>query len=48
MFDKFSLAAGVLALLVFTYAQQQGWDLFDDVANSRHGSNSSSGRSYHK
>ncbi|MCG2575417.1 hypothetical protein LZ012_00245 [Dechloromonas sp. XY25] len=48
MFDKFSLAAGVLALMVFTYAQQQGWDLFDDVANSRHGSGSGSSRSYHK
>ncbi|HLO61969.1 MAG TPA: hypothetical protein VK165_03295 [Azonexus sp.] len=48
MFDKLSLGAGVLALLLFTYAQHQGWNLFDDVANARHGSGSGSSRSYHK
>ena len=47
MFDKANLAAGILAVLVFAYAQQQGWNLFDNVANFGHGSSGSS-RSYHK
>ena len=47
MFDKFSLAAGVFALVVFAYAQQQGWNLFDNVANPSHGGSCSS-RTYHK
>lgn len=48
MFDKFNLVAGVFALLMFAYAQQQGWNAFDDLANSGHGSSSGSSRSYHK
>ena len=47
MFDKFNLGAGVFALLLFTYVQQQGWNLFDTVPNSGQG-NSGSSRSYHK
>ncbi len=47
MFDKFNLGAGVFALLLFTYVQQQGWNLFDNVANSGQG-NSGNSRSYHK
>ena len=47
MFDKFNLGAGVFALLLFTYVQQQGWNLFDNVANSGQG-NSGSSCSYHK
>ncbi|WP_191090417.1 hypothetical protein [Dechloromonas sp. CZR5] len=47
MFDKFNLIAGIFAVVLFAYAQQQGWSLFDNVANSGHGSSGSS-RSYHK
>ncbi|MFZ2971515.1 MAG: hypothetical protein WA049_02660 [Ferribacterium limneticum] len=47
MFDKFSLATGVFALLLFAYAQQQGWNLFDNVAESSRGGSGSS-RTYHK
>ncbi len=32
MFDKFNLGAGVFALLLFTYVQQQGWNLFDSFS----------------
>lgn len=38
---------GTVALVVFAYAQYQGWSPFDNVANSHH-SSASSGRSYHK
>lgn len=48
MFPKFNLATGVLALLVFAYAQVQGWNLFDNTANSSGSSSSGSSRSYHK
>lgn len=48
MFDKLSFASGVFALLVFAYAQQQGWNLFDNVANSAHGGSGGSSRTYHK
>jgi hypothetical protein len=49
MFGKFNLATGVLALLLFGYAQHQGWNLFDNVANaSGHGGSSGSSRVYHK
>jgi uncharacterized membrane protein len=47
MFDKFTLVTGVFALLLFAYAQQQGWNMFDNVANSGHGGSGSS-RIYHK
>lgn len=47
MFDKFNLVAGIFAILLFAVVQQQGWSLFDNVANSGSG-NSGSSRSYHK
>jgi len=47
MFDKFTFVTGVFALLLFAYAQQQGWNMFDNVANSGHGGSGSS-RIYHK
>jgi hypothetical protein len=47
MFGKLTLATGVCAVLLFAYAQQQGWNLFDNVANPAHG-NSGSSRTYHK
>lgn len=48
MFRKFNLATGLLALALFSYAQQQGWNLFEDSASAGHSSSGSSGRSYHK
>ena len=47
MFDKLTLATGVFALLLFAFAQQQGWNLFDNVANPGKGGSGSS-RVYHK
>ncbi|MBF1166535.1 MAG: hypothetical protein HXL68_16045 [Dechloromonas agitata] len=47
MFDKFNLAAGICALLLFAFVQQQGWNLFENEASSSHGGSGSS-RSYHK
>lgn len=46
---KASWVAGVLALLVFSHAQYQGWSLFDREAGA-HASRTagSGGRSYHK
>ena len=48
MFDKLTLASGVFAVLLFAYAQQQGWNLFDNVANPGHGGSSGNSRTYHK
>ncbi len=47
MFGKFNLAAGIFAVALFSYAQYQGWNLFENVANSSHGGSGSS-RTYHK
>jgi hypothetical protein len=47
MFKHSSFAAGLLALAFFSYAQHQGWNLFDNVANPGRGSGGSS-RIYHK
>jgi hypothetical protein len=47
MFDKLTLVSGIFALLLFAYAQQQGWSMFDTVAHSGHGASGSS-RTYHK
>lgn len=47
MFGKFNLAAAALTLALFSWAQQQGWSLFDDVANSS-GRGGSSRSVYHK
>ncbi len=48
MFRKFYLALSLAALSLFGYAQHQGWNLFDDVANPRGSSGSGSSRIYHK
>jgi hypothetical protein len=48
MFSKFNLVAGILALLLFAHAQNQGWSLFDDVADSHAGNSRGSSRTYHK
>jgi len=48
MFRKFNLVAGLLALLLFAHAQNQGWNLFDNVAESNGGNSRGSGRTYHK
>jgi len=47
MFAKFNLAVAALALALFAHAQQQGWNLFDEVANPG-GANGGSSRVYHK
>lgn len=47
MFDKFNIVAGVFALLLFAYVQHQGWNMFDNVANSGRGGSGST-RTYHK
>lgn len=48
MFQKFNRIVGVFALVLFAYAQQQGWNAFDNVANSGSGGSGGSSRSYHK
>ncbi len=48
MFRKFYLIVGALALSFFSYAQHQGWNMFDDVANSGHGGSGGGSRVYHK
>ncbi|MBS1191068.1 MAG: hypothetical protein H6R10_2860 [Rhodocyclaceae bacterium] len=49
MFNKFNLVAGILALTLFGYGQSQGWNLFENVANSGGSSGGSGGsRIYHK
>ena len=48
---KFNLVTAAFAVLLFVYAQAQGWNLFDNVANSGSGSGGSgsgSSRTYHK
>jgi len=42
---------GLLALLLFSYAQYQGWNVFDREANTQkspHASGGSGGRFHHK
>ncbi|HQO30240.1 MAG TPA: hypothetical protein PKY22_12080 [Accumulibacter sp.] len=41
---------GLLAMLLFAYAQYQGWNLFDREANTQktHHSGGSGGRFHHK
>jgi len=48
MFRKFNLATGVLALLLFSYAQYQGWNYFENTANGGGHGSGGSGRTYHK
>lgn len=47
---KFNLITGILALSLFGFAQHQGWNLFDNVANAggHSGGSSGSSRIYHK
>lgn len=47
MFKNFTLISSIFALTLFSYAQHQGWNLFDNVANPGSGSGGSS-RIYHK
>jgi hypothetical protein len=47
--DKLYLVVGTLALVLFGYANVQGWSLFDSEAQARApGSGGSSGRLHHK
>jgi len=48
MFRNFNLAVGVLALALFGYAQHQGWNMFDNVANPGSGKSGGGSRIYHK
>jgi len=48
MFRTFYLIVTLAALSLFSYAQYQGWNLFDDVANRHSGSGNGSSRIYHK
>jgi hypothetical protein len=48
MFKNFNLITGILALALFGYAQHQGWNLFDNVANPGSGGSGGSSRVYHK
>ena len=48
MFKNFTLITGLLALSLFSYAQHQGWNMFDNVANSGSRGSGGSGRIYHK
>jgi hypothetical protein len=48
MFGKLNLAAGLLALALATWAQHQGWNLFDDVAEPGRSGSGSSSRTWHK
>lgn len=48
MYGKFNLAAALLALSLFGWAQHQGWSLFDDVANGQGRTSGSSRSVYHK
>ena len=34
MFRKFYLIASIAALSLFSYAQHQGWNVFDNVAHA--------------
>ncbi|WP_162888748.1 hypothetical protein [Dechloromonas sp. HYN0024] len=51
MFTKINLLAGIFAVLLFAYAQLEGWNMFDNEARSAHGGSGGSGgssRTYHK
>ena len=47
---KFNLISGILALGLFSYSQYQGWNMFDNVANSGSGARGTRASSliYHK
>lgn len=44
---KSNFVAGLLALVIFSYAQYSGWNLFDREAGAQ-GSRLNSGRTFHK
>lgn len=48
MFRMFYLVVTLAALSLFGYAQYQGWNLFDDVANPHSSSGNGGSRIYHK
>ena len=48
MFKHFHLGAGILALALFCYAQHQGLNMFDNVANPGSGKLGGGSRIYHK
>lgn len=48
MFKNFNLAAAVLSMALFGYAQHQGWNLFDNEANPGSSGSGGSSRVYHK
>lgn len=50
MFNTINRFAAILAMLLFSYAQFQGWSPFDNDAQSHGSSHGSSGssRTYHK
>ena len=45
---KFNLISGIFALCLFSYAQFQGWNLFDNTAGTSSHSGGGSSRIYHK
>jgi hypothetical protein len=48
MYGRINKFVGIAALLVFSWAQHQGWNLFEDSADRSSGHSSGSSRSYHK
>ena len=45
---KFNLITGIFALSMFSYAQYQGWNMFDNTAQTSHSAGGGSSRIYHK
>lgn len=45
---RFNLIAGVLALMLFAHAQNQGWNLFERDAQQTSRLSGSGSRAYHK
>ena len=48
MFGQINRLIGIAALVMFAWAQHQGWNLFEDSAGRSSGHSSGSSRSYHK
>jgi len=46
--QRFNLISGIFALCLFSYAQYQGWNLFDNTAGTSKSGSSGSSRIYHK
>lgn len=47
MFERVNLVAGVCAVLLFVYAQAQGWNLLENESDGN-SSRGGSSRTYHK